>query len=99
MSQQHEGLDRRLTRLLELLGQQKQDAEYSLFAINQVRGWSEQSLLPPRRRRMAHQPETHVTVPIPAHVMEELRQRNVEKMRKAITRKKVDDYVMTRLGD
>ncbi len=99
LSQQHEGLDRRLTRLLELLGQQKQDAEYSLFAINQVRGWSEQSLLPPRRRRMAHQPETHVTVPIPAHVMEELRQRNVEKMRKAITRKKVDDYVMTRLGD
>lgn len=99
LSQQSEGLDRRLARLIELLGKQTQESELALLTLRQVRGWSEQSLFAPRRRKAPHQPEKHVTIPIPEHVMEELRQRNIEKMRKAITRKKVDHYVLSRMGD
>ncbi|HEX7056266.1 MAG TPA: Wadjet anti-phage system protein JetA family protein [Bacilli bacterium] len=99
LSQQFAGLDRRLARLIEQLGKETQESEFALFTLCQVRGWSEQSLYAPRRRKAAHQPEKHVTIPIPEHVMEELRQRNIEKMRKAITRKKVDHYVLSRMGD
>lgn len=101
LSQQNEGLETQLARMLELMGKHKQGPVLDgdrLFALRQVRMLSEPSLLPPRRKRAPHQPEAHVVVDMPAHVREELRGKNAEKIRKAVTRKKVDDYVLGKLG-
>jgi hypothetical protein len=100
LSQQNEGLDRQLARVLELLGQGRPlDGAESLFALRQTRALSDQSLLPPRRKRAPHQPDVHVTVHMPDHLLAELRSKNLERMRKAVTRKKVEDYVASRMGD
>lgn len=102
LSQQNEGMDRQLARLIELLGQgqwRSNDGMESLFTMRQTRALSEQSLLPPRRKREPHQPGVHIAVDMPDHLLEELRSKNLERMRKAITRKKVDDYVLSRLGE
>lgn len=100
LSQQNVGMDQQLARLLELLGKghPAENADH-LFALRQVRALSEQSLLPPRRKRAPHQPDVHVTVEVPEHVLEELRSKNLERMRKAVTRKKVEEYVLGRMGE
>ncbi len=100
LSQQNEGIDQQLARLIERLSKDlSMDGTESLFALRQTRALSEQSLLPPRRKRAPHQPDVHVAVEMPDHLLEELRTKNLERMRKAITRKKVDDYVTNRLGE
>lgn len=100
LSQQNEGMDQRLARLLELLKSEEVDEHTNrLFTLRQVRGLSEQSLLPPRRKRAPHQPDVHVKVEVPKHLLEELRSKNIERMRKAINRKKVEDYVLGRMGE
>ncbi|WP_248928631.1 Wadjet anti-phage system protein JetA family protein [Paenibacillus hamazuiensis] len=100
LSQQNEGTDRQLARVLELIGKRHDAKDWGrLFALRQVRGVSEQSMFSPRRKRAPHQPDVHVKVDVPEDVLAELRSYNRERMRKAITRKKVDDYVLGRMGD
>ncbi|MFC5404312.1 Wadjet anti-phage system protein JetA family protein [Cohnella soli] len=105
LSQHHQGLDRQLADALERLSQIRKrlpeeveaDLWPELFALRQSSLLDESSLYTPRRKRAPHQPEKHVTVPVPEELKEELRQANLARMRKAITRKKVDAYVQERL--
>lgn len=100
LSQQNEGMGQQLARVLELLGKGHPAGNADrLFAVRQVRGLSEQSLLSSRRKRAPHQPDVHVKVEVPRHVLEELRSKNIERMLKAVNRKKVEEYVLDRMGD
>lgn len=105
LSQHQQGVNHRIAQFLEHLSHQidqlpEDKAVWSeLFRLHQLRGVTPGSLLPPRQKREPHQPEQHQTVPIPEDVRKQLREEQVERMRKAITRKKVDDFVMHRLGE
>lgn len=99
LSQQNEGTEQQIAKLIELLGKSPpSDEEDRIFAIRQVRSLSEQSLLPPRRKRAPHQPEAHIVIEIPEHIRQEMKEKSAEKMRKAVTRKKVNDYVLQKLN-
>ncbi|MCK8487518.1 DUF5716 family protein [Paenibacillus sp. MBLB2552] len=98
LSQQSEGTEQQIAKLLELLGKVSPSEEQDrIFAIREIRALSDHSLLPPRRKRAPHQPEAHIVIDMPEHIRQELKEKSVEKMRKAITRKKVNDYVLQKL--
>lgn len=103
LSQHHQGLDRKLAYLLESLGdnskQLKTEELGPLLRLHQIQTLNEGSLLPVRKKRMSHQPEEHRVLPISEEVREQLRSERVERMRRAVTRKKVDDFVLSRLQD
>lgn len=103
LSQYQQGISERLADLLQCLAETRKDlTEFhwsKLFRLYHIAGLSEPSLLPPRRKKPPHQPDLHVVVPIPDDLKEELRRKNLERMRKAITRKKVEGYVLEKLGD
>ncbi|MNW48891.1 hypothetical protein D3C74_262810 [compost metagenome] len=98
LSQQNEGTEQQIARLLEMLNRNSPlEEEDRIFSVRQTRTLTEYSLLPPRRKRAPHQAEVHVVVDIPDHIREELKGKSVEKIKKAVTRMKVDDYVLQRL--
>ncbi|GIP33619.1 Wadjet anti-phage system protein JetA family protein [Paenibacillus sp. J2TS4] len=98
LSQQNEGTEQQIVKLLGLLSQFSNFSEAdTIFSLRQVKTLQEQSLLPPRRMRVLHQPETHIVVDLPEHVRNELKEKSAQKMRKAVTRKKVNDYVLQKL--
>lgn len=103
LSQYQQGISQRLADLLQYVGDRNTGlGEFSwssLFRMQQIGGLSEQSLLPPRKKKVPHQPDIHVVVPILDELKEELRRKNIERMRKAITRKKVESYVLEKLGN
>lgn len=98
------GMDQRLARLLEWLsGRQEQDGAaqnssvpglFLLFQMDQVAG---SSLYSPRRRRAPHKPEPHEVVFIPEEWRKQLREENLARMEKVLTRDRVRDYVLDRL--
>lgn len=99
LSQQNEGTEQQIVKLLELLSQSSYSGEEDrIFSVRQVKSLQEQSLLPPRRIRALHQPEAHIVVELPEHVRNELKEKSAQKMRKAVTRKKVNDYVLQKLN-
>lgn len=105
LSQHQQGVSHRIAQFLEHLSQQINQLPEDkavlpgLFRLHQLRTVTPSSLFPPRQKREPHKPEQHRTVPIPEEVRKQLREEQVERMRKAITRKKVDDFVMHRLGE
>ncbi|MBO8162081.1 MAG: hypothetical protein H0Z34_00005 [Brevibacillus sp.] len=103
LSQYQQGINQRLVDFIRCLADSKKDlVEFPwshLFRLQNIAGLSEQSLLPPRRKKPPHQPDVHVVVPIPDELKEELRRKNLERMRKAITRQKVEGYVLEKLGN
>ncbi len=101
LSQHHQGIDQKLALLLEMLGNSSfplRDEELiPLSRLQHIQSLNEGSLLPVRKKRISHQPEEHYVLPIPEEVREQLRKERLERMRKAVTRKKVDDFVLSRL--
>lgn len=98
LSQQSEGTEQQIAKLLELLSKVSPSEEQDrIFAIRQIRALSDHSLLPPRRKRAPHQAEAHIVIDMPEHIRQELKEKSVEKMRKAITRKKVNEYILQKL--
>lgn len=69
-----------------------------LFRLQRNEQLSEGSLWIPRQRRQTHQPERHIVVDIPHELKEQLHQANLERMRRSVTRKKVEQFVLERLG-
>jgi hypothetical protein len=53
----------------------------------------------PRQKKRPLEPEMHIVVDIPEELKSELRRKNKERMHRAINRKKVERFVMERLGD
>ncbi|WP_275192213.1 Wadjet anti-phage system protein JetA family protein [Anoxybacteroides rupiense] len=70
-----------------------------LFRLQLHAQLSEGSLYTPRQRRQPHRPEKHVRVDIPQELKEQLREANLERIRRSITRKKVEQFVLERLGN
>ncbi|MCL5780116.1 MAG: DUF5716 family protein [Firmicutes bacterium] len=68
-----------------------------LFRLQKVSQLTEQTLLPPRKKRAPHQPEAHVVIEIPEELKRQLREKNLERLKKTITRDKVREYVYKRL--
>lgn len=101
LSQHHQGIDQKLASILEALGDLSisvpDEALTLLSRLQRIRFLNEGSLLSVRKKRIPHQPREHYVLPIPGEVREQLREERIERMRKAITRKKVDDFVLSRL--
>jgi len=76
-----------------------EDVSQRLFRLQLHEQLSEGSLYTPRQRRQPHQPEQHVVVDIPQELKEQLRVANLERMQRSITRKKVEQFVLERLGN
>jgi hypothetical protein len=109
LSQHQTGVTQQLGMLLEHLSQRAIDLGLEtnfeealgmrLFRMQQIGQWSEGSLFTPRKRRQPHQPERHIEVDIPEEWKEQLHQENLERMRRSITRKKVERFVLDKMGE
>lgn len=111
LSQHQTGVTQQLGVLLEHLSKRAADLDLDtdfvleeakgtrLFRMQQIEQWNERSLFTPRKRRQPHQPERHIVVDIPKEWKEELHQANVERMRRSITRKKVERFVLEKMGE
>jgi hypothetical protein len=111
LSQHQTGVKQQLGILLEHLSQRaaalglntdfddETTAGARLFRIQHIGQLSEGSLFTPRQRRQSHQPERHIVVDIPEEWKEQLHQTNLERMRRSITRKKVERFVLDKMGE
>jgi hypothetical protein len=111
LSQHQNGVTQQLGALLELLAQRAETLGLSadfgegeadgpqLIRLQQVGQLSEGSLFTPRRRRLPHQPERHIVVDIPKEWKDQLHHANLERMRRSITRRKVERFVLERMGE
>lgn len=115
LSQHQTGVVQQLAGLLELLARpgvslgratgatltDEEAAQLSirLFRLQRNEQLDEGSLLVPRQRRQPHQPDKHIVVEIPPEWKEQIRQDNLERMRRSVTRKKVEQFVFERMGD
>lgn len=105
LSQQHRGLDQELAQTIEKLARlwdrlPEDDGPWlELFRLMQVEAVVEGSLYTPRRRQRPHEPVAHVVKPVPEELREQIRRENLKRLKAAITRQKVDHYVLTRLGE
>jgi len=105
LSQQTQGLDQMLADILEHFSRiRNRIPEDSfpwpqLFHLQRVNTLTENSLLPPRSKRPLHQPEKHIVVPVSDELKAALREQSKERIRKAVTRKKVEQYVLARMGE
>ena len=99
LSQQNEGIDHTLAEVIEAIRSGlPEEATDKLFALRQVKAISEYSLLTPRRKKPPHEPDVHVTIDIPEDEIKKLRNRNLDRLRKAMTRAKIDEFVLGRMG-
>jgi len=105
LSQQSQRIDYLLARVLGWISENGQgqafvDAELlALFRLQRVTHLTEQSLLPPRKKPVQHQPEVHKVPEISEEIRKQLREKSVERLRKAITREKIREYVNDHLGN
>jgi hypothetical protein len=106
LSQHQQGSSQQLAVLLEHLTKRASELDVDaanistrLFRLQHNEQIQEGSLFSPRQRRQPHQPEQHLTVDIPGELKRQLRQTNIERMRRSITREKVEQFVLSRLGD
>lgn len=104
-SQHHQGMDQRLASVLHqisnIIRRLPEDVigspEFVRLAGNQI--LTEGSLFAPRQKRPPHEPQVHEIVVLDGALREELRQANIEKIKKSISRKKVDEFVLSRMGE
>lgn len=108
LSQYQTGVTQQLGTLLELLSKRaeilglKANIEYKavrLFRMHHIGQVNEGSLYTPRKQRQPHQPEKHIVINMESELKEELRRANLEKIRRSITRKKVERFVLERMGE
>ncbi|MCW2278487.1 Wadjet anti-phage system protein JetA family protein [Heliophilum fasciatum] len=113
LTQHSHGIDQQLATILEwasvVLRQDEIDREelieqrlqklQGLFRLQRLGQLHEASLLPPRKRRQPHRPEEHVVIEVPEELRRQMKQQNLERMKKTITREKVRAYVLAQLGE
>jgi hypothetical protein len=104
LTQHSQGIDQQLIEILEWASKRMEREESvplspELFRLLSLEHLTEQSLLTPRTKRAPHRPDEHVVVPVPEELRQKLREEDLQRMRNAITREKVRDYVLGRLGD
>ncbi len=114
LSQHQTGVGQQLAALLELLAHRSvgagkqgnadltdneaEDASVRLIRLHHHEHLTEGSLLAPRQRRQPHEPDRHVVLDIPNELKDQIRQANLERMQRSVTRKKVEQFILERLG-
>ncbi|PDO09621.1 MAG: hypothetical protein BLM47_11600 [Candidatus Reconcilbacillus cellulovorans] len=101
----HLGMERKIAGLLERigrLGDRLPDGAVGDAAdvrLSLIRPLSDASLYAPRRRRPPHEPPPHVVEPVPEAWREAVLAAGRERAAKAVTREKVERFVLERMGD
>lgn len=101
LTQHSHGIDQLLVDLLNWvsrIGEDSFDLPRTLFRVLDLQQIQEASLLTPRTKRPPHEAAEHVVVPVSDELKQKLREANLERMKRAITREKVRDYVLKRMG-
>ena len=104
LSQQGQRMDQHLAELLDWINRQEtQGKEWQLnpdfFRLQRVQQLAAPSLYTMRKKRAPLQPEIFTAMQLPESVKAELRQGNLERLRRAITREKVNAWVLAKLGE
>ena len=104
LGQHSHGIDQQLSNYLHWISEKiQQDASFivpqSLFRLLELNFLMEQSLLTPRTKRAPHKPEEYVVIPLSDELKEKIREENLARLEKTITREKVQKYVFSKLGN
>lgn len=105
LSQHTQGLEQRIALLLEWLParlsrESAPETELgSLFRLQQVEQLTPASLYVPRKKRTVREPQPHVPLAVPEELKKQLREQSLTKMQQRITREKIKNYVLSRLGE
>ncbi|MFD2172047.1 Wadjet anti-phage system protein JetA family protein [Tumebacillus lipolyticus] len=104
LGQHSHGIDQQLSNYLQWISEQIQEdtsfnVPQSLFRLIELNFISEQSLLTPRTKRAPHSPDEYVVVPLSDELRKKIREENLARLEKTITREKVQKYVFSKLGN
>lgn len=102
LTQHNQGIGQQIAKVLEskeLLGNEWDAIIEGSFQLQNTRLLSENSLLTPRGKKAEHEPEKHTVIAISEEVKREAKKNNLKKLESAVTREKVNRYVLERLGD
>lgn len=113
LSQQYQGMDQMLAELLADIAQYERESTkktnqdnvteelewWAGFRLQEIEHVNEQALLPPRKKRPKHTPERHEIMPVPQEWKKEVQSESIQRMRKAITRQKIDQFVLHKMGN
>lgn len=100
LTQHNQGLDQQIATVLENYKKTQNhwdDFLNNVFRLNRVDHLSEKSLLTPRKKKAVHQAQTHIVVPVSEEVKKKIRDTNMKRLENAITRKKINAFVLERL--
>lgn len=102
LTQHNQGIGHQIALILENRG--RADADWDAFMqeafhLQKTEALAETSLLTPRKKRAMHEPEQHTIIPISEELKNEIRHQSIKKLENAISKEKVDKYVLERLGN
>lgn len=101
----HLGMERKIAELLERIGRHGDRLPDDVVGhpesvrLSLVRPLSDASLYAPRRKRPPHEPPPHAVEPVPDAWREAVLAAGRERVAKAVTREKVEQFVLSRMGD
>ncbi|OMF61565.1 hypothetical protein BK139_06925 [Paenibacillus sp. FSL R5-0490] len=101
LTQHNQGLDHQIATVLESYERTQDYWEELLgdiFRLHNVNQLSEKSLLTPRKKKAVHQAQQHIVVPISQEVKKKIRESNIKRLENAITKQKINAFVLERLG-
>lgn len=93
------GVDQMLAHILNWLADGGEELPSGLVRLQSIDQLTEGSLYAPRKPRRPHQPSQHFVLPVSDELRRAQRQQNLARLQKAITREKVQAYVLERLGE
>ncbi|WP_053367800.1 Wadjet anti-phage system protein JetA family protein [Bacillus sp. FJAT-27245] len=100
LTQHNQGMEYKIASILEALTIEDGSLGHfvtEVFRINETNILVEKSLLAPRKKREAHQPERHKVIPISEELKKKIRNKSIEKIENAINRQKINQFVLERL--
>lgn len=102
LTQHNQGIGQQIAKVLEsrsMLEGEWDNAMEDIFQLHTTQLLSESSLLTPRVKKAVHEPMKHTVIAVSEEVKHAVRTKNLKKLEAAITREKIDRYVLGRLAD
>ncbi|MBU9723149.1 MULTISPECIES: Wadjet anti-phage system protein JetA family protein [Bacillaceae] len=102
LTQHNQGVDQQIATILE--SYEKNQPHWDDFLNNVIRlhetdHLTEKSLLTPRKKKELHQAESHTVVPISEEIKKKIRNHSIQRLESAITKQKINAFVLERLAD